>query len=153
MEKKSRAFTDIGLLSIDSCWSGAICKTNREKHQSKVIFKLRKLLQEKKFSKPFSTATTCSWQSNKYLPLPFNVLRAWVSQIHQRGKRSSWRKILYTRYSIFDKFLWFARLWWKHLPFFDDITSGAQPYLVCAHRGSNLCPMQVNTAMLTSLRL
>lgn len=87
MEKKSRAFTDIGLLYIDSCWSGAFCKTNREKHQSKVIFKLRKLLQEKKFSKPFSTATTCSWQSNKHLPLPFNVLRAWVSQIHQRGKR------------------------------------------------------------------
>lgn len=82
-KNKSRAFTDIGLLSIDSCWKGALCKTNREKYQSKVIFKLGKLLQQKKISKPFSIATTCSWQSKKYLPLPFN---AFLPECHRYTK-------------------------------------------------------------------
>jgi len=141
MKKKSRAFTDLGLLSTDSCWRGALCKANGENHQSKVIFKSRKLLHEKNLS----GATTCSWQSNKYLPLPFNISSACMSQIHQRGKRLSWWRILYTHYCIFDKSLWFARLCWKHLPLFDDIIPGAQPYLVCVPRGSNLCPMQANT--------
>lgn len=40
-KRKIRAFTDTGLLFIKSCWRGALCKANREKHHSEVIFKSR----------------------------------------------------------------------------------------------------------------
>lgn len=117
-KKKSRAFTDIGLLSIDSCWRGALCKTNREKHQSKVIFKFKTLLQQKNSQKqqpiPGSLTNTCFYHLTSCLP-----------ECHRYTKEErDWAggKILYTHYSIFDKFLWLARLCWKHLHFFDDIT-------------------------------
>jgi len=41
-----------------------------EKHQSKNDFQV----EETKLTKPDSIATTCSWQSNGYLPLAFHAL-------------------------------------------------------------------------------
>lgn len=73
-KKKSGAFTDIGLPPIDWRCRGALCETNGETTSVKSDFQFEETISGKKFSKPFSIGTTCSWESNKYLPLLFNIL-------------------------------------------------------------------------------